>query len=509
MHKIRLLLVLSTSWLFFVSGRAEQYPKREFRGVWVQTVNQTIYKNMTPAQMRGYFLYMLDCFQRANFNAVIFQIRPQADAFYPSSLEPWSRFLTGTQGKAPDPYWDPLDFLIKECHKRGMEFHTWLNPYRVTVSANEQLASSHIYYTHPEWFVKYDGKIYFDPGIPACRRFICDVVRDIVTRYDVDAIHMDDYFYPYPVAGQSFPDGNSFRTYGARQGFYPNDLGDWRRNNVNVLIREIKETIIDTDKIWVRFGISPFGIYRNKKSTPDGSGSDTGGLQNYDDLYADVLLWSRSGWIDYLMPQIYWEIGYKTADYQTLINWWSRYVQNGQLYIGQDIERSIKAKDLSDSRKNQLTKKMELERNLPNVDGNCFWYGSNIIDNYGGITDSLTNHYHKYPALIPPTSHVNKKKLPDKPQRIGVETTPAGIKLYWESKNKKEYLDNPAYYCIYEFGKKEKVDLNDASKIVIVTCSTGVIFPYDYEKGKRKFVVTSIDRLHNESKKGKSKNIKF
>ena len=504
-----LLILFANLFLINLLQAQQTSPKREFRGVWVQTVYQDRYKNMTPAEMRGYFIYMLDYFQKANFNTVVFQVRPQADAFYPSSLEPWSSHLTGTQGRAPSPYWDPMAFLIRECHKRNMEFHAWLNPYRVTVGSSERLASSHIYNSHPEWFVKYDGKIYFDPGIPDCRKFICDVVEDIVERYDVDAIHMDDYFYPYPAPGVSFPDENSFRKYGNQQGFYSNK-DDWRRNNVNNLIKEIKETIVNTGKPSVKFGISPFGIYRNKKNTPDGSGSNTDGLENYGDLYADVLLWARNGWIDYLIPQIYWEIGHKKADYETLIYWWNQHVSSVQLYIGQDVERSIKTPDARNPRKNQLSRKMELERTLPNVSGNCFWYGYAIMDNYGGITDSLVNNYHKYPALIPSGPHGNKKILPDAPRKIHVNRTPAGkYKLTWEIKTQKEYLKNPVYYCIYRFEKKERVNLNNAEKIVKITRETEYILPYNNGKTEYKYVVTSVNKLHDESKKGKEKKVKL
>lgn len=212
-----------------------------------------------------------------------------------------------------------MAFLIEECHKRNMEFHAWLNPYRISTAGNTKFADSHIYHQHPEWFVTYNKQILFDPGLPQSRQFICKVVKDIVSRYDVDAIHMDDYFYPYPSAGQFFPDDKSFRKYGLAKGYKPEQKADWRRENVNKLIREIKRTIL-LNKPWVRFGISPFGIYRNKKSTPDGSGSNTNGLQNYDDLYADITYWVKQGWIDYNIPQIYWEMGHPLADYTTLIN---------------------------------------------------------------------------------------------------------------------------------------------------------------------------------------------
>ena len=288
MKHIRLLT------LFLILGittlSAQKPPKREFRGAWIQTVFQSEYANMTSKEMKADFIRKLDLLQTCGINAIIFQVRPEADAWYLSEIEPWSRFCTGKQGVAPDPLFDPMAFLIKECHRRNMEFHAWLNPFRAGTSGTSTLAETHVYHEHPEWFVTYNKQLLFDPGIPACREYICRIVEDIVSRYDVDAIHMDDYFYPYPVNGMPFPDDNSFRTYG--KGYKPEERDDWRRENVNKLIRELKHTIVKT-KEWVRFGISPFGIYRNKKSTPDGSGSNTNGLQNYDNLYADVTLWVK------------------------------------------------------------------------------------------------------------------------------------------------------------------------------------------------------------------------
>ena len=307
---MKLKIYLSLLLFSFLSGMVSQgaeHPKREFRGAWIHTVGQSRYMEMNRDAMQDYFDQMLDSLQYIGINAVIFQVRPTADAFYRSELEPWSKYLTGKQGVAPEPLWDPLQYMIEQCHARNMELHAWLNPYRVGTNADEPLAASHIYHKHPEWFVRYGRQLYFDPGLPECRRFIGRVVDDIVSRYDVDAIHMDDYFYPYPIAGSEFPDENSYARYGNGM-----DRGDWRRENVNALIKELHE-IIKSRKPWVRFGISPFGIYRNKKSTPDNSGSNTNGLQNYDDLYADILRWVREGWIDYNMPQIYWEIGHTAA----------------------------------------------------------------------------------------------------------------------------------------------------------------------------------------------------
>lgn len=481
------------------------HPKREFRGAWLSTAWQSRYKTMNSQQMKAYFTAVLNELQAEGINAIIFQARPGADAFYKSNLEPWSALLTGTQGKAPDNGFDPLAFLVEECHKRNMELHAWLNPYRVTSGENDVLASNHIYKRYPERFVKYGKSIYFDPGIPENRQFICDVVKDIILNYNVDAIHMDDYFYPYPIAGESFPDDKSFNTYAATQGFKQNQRNDWRRYNVDMLIREIKNTI-DVSKPWVRFGISPFGIYRNKKNTPDGSGSDTNGLQNYDDLYADVKLWVKNKWIDYNMPQIYWEIGHKSADYKTLIEWWALNNFEQPLYIGQDVKRTMDA-STAPSGDNQLDEKMILSRSFNTVHGNCFWPAYELLDNYKNIATRLKNNYHRYPALIPAYTHMHKK-APKKVDKLTEAYTSTTHTLSWKSNADKYDPTTAQYYVVYRFAKGEKENLENAQFIVAVTRDTAIVLPYEGGNKQYKYVVTAVDAFHNESK-GKTKKVKL
>lgn len=480
--------------------KTEGKDKREFRGAWIQTAFQGEYKDMTPAQLRKDFVRKLNYLQACGINAIIFQVRPEADAFYKSDIEPWSRFYTGEQGVAPAGNFDVMAFLIEECHKRNMEFHAWLNPYRASTAGNTRFADSHIYHKHPEWFVTYNKQILFDPGLPDSRQFICKVVRDIVSRYDVDAIHMDDYFYPYPAAGMPFPDDDSFRKYGLNKGYTSAQRGDWRRENVNTLIRELKRTILLT-KPWVRFGISPFGIYRNKKSTPDGSGSNTNGLQNYDDLYADVLHWVKEGWIDYNMPQIYWEIGHPAADYITLIQWWNKNAtpEGTHLYIGQDVARTMKA--------DQLTRKMLYERSLSKVKGNCFWPANEILWNNKGVADSLKRNYHCYPALIPAYSHMHNR-APQEVKKLKAEWTAEGYKLHWQAEQSPTNPELASYFVVYRFENKEPVDLSNPAKIVKITREASYLMPYNNGKQKYHYIVTAVDRFHNESS-GKSKKVKL
>jgi uncharacterized lipoprotein YddW (UPF0748 family) len=469
-------------------------PKREFRGAWVQTVGQSRYSQMNSAEMKQYIAGMVRQLDEAGINAIIFQIRPEADAFYRSQLEPWSRFLTGEQGQAPDdPSFDPLAFIVEECHKRGMELHAWLNPYRAKANINSVVAENHIYWKHPERFVRYGNQLFFDPGLPENRSFICEVVRDIVARYDVDAIHMDDYFYPYPLAGAPFPDDSSFGMYAASQGFGPSQRDDWRRNNVNLLIRQIKLTIAAT-KPWVRFGISPFGIYRNKRSDPNGS--NTNGLQNYDDLYADIKLWVEKGWIDYNLPQLYWEIGHKSADYITLLQWWNVNNYRQHLYIGQDLERSIN--------RDELSVKIRRSREASFVHGNCYWYGYQILDNFAGVADMLKTGVHRSKALIPAYTHLHKGRpeAVEKPVDVYAEDMHF---ITWEHVEAPSNPEAAQRFVVYRFRRGEKVDVNRAENIVTVTPDNFFVLPYEGGKTRYTYVITALDAFHNESKPAKIK----
>lgn len=377
--------------------------KKDFRGAWIQTAWQDRYQRMSPAECQAYLTKLVDELYFVGFNAIIFQVRPEGDAFYMSEYEPWSRFLCGVQGKSPNPLWDPMAFMIELCHKRNMEFHAWLNPYRMSASKTLKMDEEHIYFKHPEWFVNFNDNLYLNPGLPESRAFIRAVVGDIVSRYDVDAIHMDDYFYPYPVAGKTFDDVDAFNTYAPLLNIdttKPDALGDFRRRNVDILIKSIHEDI-QKIKPDVRFGISPFGIYRNKKTWE--GGSETNGTQCYDDLYADVLFWAQAGWIDYLIPQIYWEIGHNLADYSTLVKWWDNNTPKGcDLYIGQSIERSLdgsasnkKTPLLTNSNYN-LSRKLNEASGSKNVKGNCFWYAYQVQDNAFGIRDYLVSQWNKF-----------------------------------------------------------------------------------------------------------------
>ena len=457
-------------------------PKREFRGAWIQCVNGQ-FRGIGTEAMQKTLSYQLDELQKDGCNVIIFQVRPECDALYESKYEPWSYYLTGQQGVAPRPYWDPLAWMIEQSHKRGMELHAWINPYRAKTKVAHANASNHVVSQHPERCFEYDGLTLLNPALKENRDYICQVVTDILERYDVDGLHIDDYFYPYPTPGIPIPDNAYFRA--NSQGF--TDIGDWRRNNVNLFIEQLWATI-RTVKPWVKFGVSPFGIYRNVKNDPNGS--RTNGLQNYDELYADVLLWVKNGWVDYCVPQIYWEIGNKAADYAELMNWWNKHCTKTTLVIGEDIERTAKF--------NQMEQKMNMHAELPNIQGTVLWYAKAAVDNVGNYGTQLRNVYWCYPALQPVMKHIDNK-APKKPRKVQVIDIEGQKVLFWTAPKGEGWKDAAAGYAIYRFGSGDKVDINDVTKLVTITNDTHYELPREEWGSKVTYAVTALDRMQNES----------
>lgn len=480
--------------VFMVSAGYSQTSKREFRGAWIQCVNGQ-FQGMSKDKMQSTLKYQLDELQKDGVNAIIFQVRPECDALYVSDIEPWSRFLTGRQGT--NPGWDPLQWMIDESHKRGMELHAWINPYRAKTKNTFEMANNHIAIKHPDYVFAYDGQLILNPGMPECRDYISNVVRDIVSRYDVDGLHIDDYFYPYPVKGQKIPDADIYN----KNNNGISNINDWRRDNVNVFVKQLGETIHEV-KPWVKFGVSPFGIYRNKKNDAQ-LGSETNGLQNYDDLYADVLMWVNNGWIDYCVPQLYWEIGHKAADYRTLIKWWNKYASNRLLFIGEDIERTVKNADPDNPKINQMSAKRRLHSEMPNVQGTVLWYAKAAVDNVGNYGMALRNGYWKYPALQPLMPFIDGKS-PKKVRSVKAMEIDGKKILFWTAPKGKGWQNEAVKYVVYRFDASEKVDISKSSNIVAITTDTFYEIA-DNEGGV--YAVTALDRMSNESKP-KKKRIK-
>ena len=394
MHKI---IILYCALCLTVGQKATaQIVKPEFRGVWIATVSNIdwpAFPTVSAEIQKASFIRLLDMHKANGLNAVVVQVRPAADAFYPSQYEPWSQFLTGVQGQPPFPYYDPLAFMITETHKRNMEFHAWMNPYRAVFNTStSSISATHITKLHPEWFLMYGDKKYFDPGNKEVQQYVTAIVQDVVKRYDVDAIHFDDYFYPYRIAGKNFPDDIMYRQYG-------NGLSkdDWRRSNTDSIISNLYKTIKAT-RANCQFGISPFGVWRNIANDPDGS-ITTAGQTNYDDLYADILLWLRKGWVDYITPQLYWEFGHKAAPFEELVQWWGRHTYGKNCYIGLGIYRA--GSNAAWSNKNQLPMQINAIRNIPTLNGMVFYSSKVFEKNPNGWNDSLRLNYFSQPAATP------------------------------------------------------------------------------------------------------------
>lgn len=380
--------------------------KPEFRGVWVATVDNIDWPskgNYYSDSQKVEFIKLLDMHQYNGMNALIVQIRPATDAFYPSQYEPWSEFLTGKQGLPPTPYYDPLEFMITETHKRGLEFHAWMNPYRAVFNIEKSsVAANHITKVHPEWFLTYGDKRYFDPGNKEVQLYVTHVVKDVVRRYAVDAIHFDDYFYPYRITGKEFPDDEKYKQYG-------NGLNkdDWRRSNVDSIIIMLSRAI-KNENPKCQFGISPFGIWRNEDKDPVNGSKTKGGQTNYDDLYADILLWLRKGWIDYVAPQLYWEFGHKVAPYEVLLDWWSKHTYGRNCYIGLGIYKANSNSVWKDV--TQLPRQIIALRNTPNIQGMIFFSSKSFKSNPNGWSDSLRLDYFKQPAKTPEMNWINSSR---------------------------------------------------------------------------------------------------
>jgi uncharacterized lipoprotein YddW (UPF0748 family) len=398
----RILFIIS---VFSFSFSFAQSPKYEFRGVWIATVSNVDWPNRgswDESHQKEQFLRLLDFHRKNGLNAVIVQVRPAADAFYPSPYEPWSQWLTGVQGKAPD--YDPLKWMIDETHKRGMEFHAWLNPYRAVFNVkSSSVTADHITKKHPEWFLTYGDTKYFDPANKEGQKFVVDVVHDIVKRYDVDGIHMDDYFYPYPLPGKEFPDDASYRKSGTTL-----SKADWRRSNTDSIIRAIGQAIKHENK-YVKFGISPFGVWRNKSVDPERGSNTLAGPTNYDYLYADILLWLEKGWIDYVTPQIYFNIGHSKVDFKTTTDWWAKYSYGRHVYVGHGIYKAVE-RDAQWRKPSELPDQISYLRQNEDVQGSVLYSSRSIGLNPYGWVDSLRNNYYKYPALVPPMKWISDEK---------------------------------------------------------------------------------------------------
>jgi uncharacterized lipoprotein YddW (UPF0748 family) len=421
------------------AGRCGAVPTvavHELRGMWLTTVNNIDFPSrpgLSEAQVKAEYLGWLDLAVAQRHNAIFVHVRPSGDAFWPSAYAPWSQWLTGrTDGAGPG--WDPMQFMVDEAHKRNLEFHAWFNPYRGDQPAPAgpgadfaKLVPNHPLRVHRDWAIAYPkgktARLYFDPGNPAARRYVEDSMLEAVQKYDVDGVHFDDFFYPYPAKGEDFPDAASY----AHRALAAQSRADWRRDNVNTLVREMS-TRIRALKPWVQFGISPFGIWRNASHDP--AGSATNGLESYDAIYADTRTWVRQGWVDYIVPQLYWAVGFAKADYAKVLPWWANLVQGTrvQLYIGQADYRVGEKGAWSDP--GQLDRQLTLNARYQ-VLGSVHFSAKQVrADRLGAVTRYRDRHY-AAPALLPPMARLAAPP-PGAPRLVSARTAGSGVEFDWQ-----------------------------------------------------------------------------
>lgn len=464
--------------------------KYEFRGAWIATVANIDWPSTNKLSVGQQYIEMtrqFDSLKAVGINAIFFQVRTECDAFYNSKYEPWSYWLTGKQGKAPEPFYDPLELAIQEAHYRGMELHAWFNPYRsVRKKGLYPIDENHVSVKHPEWHLDFGEYIMIDPGHPDARKYVLDVMTDVLDNYDVDGIHFDDYFYPYgPKVSRE--DSATFANYS--RGF--TNVDDWRRDNINQLMREIYE-VVNEKKPYVKFGISPFGIVLNEFA-------GTNGFNSFDIIYCDPLTWLNEQIVDYVTPQIYWEMDHELAAYRKLLPWWSTVTNNRHLYIGQYSSKMFAEKYTGDFK--EIGNQIKMNRATPNVQGSVYFSAKSISQNWSGFADTLQNNYYRYEA-IPPVMEWKDSVAPNKPENIEVYVNQQDVIVNWDTPIPAIDGDYPHYYIVYRIKNGDALSTKNPANIVYKTFDGETIFIDERDKvsdGDYTYLVTSLDRLHNES----------
>ncbi|NER36254.1 MAG: family 10 glycosylhydrolase [Oscillatoria sp. SIO1A7] len=447
--------------------------QREFRGVWAASVANIDWpsrKNLSVQQQKAELIGILNRMQELNLNALILQVRPAGDAFYASQLEPWSYWLTGQQGQAPYPFYDPLEFAIQEAHRRNIELHAWFNPYRARNQDPHSLAANHMASKYPQYAYQYGNLLWMDPGAPEVQNQTYNVIMDVARRYDVDGIHLDDYFYPYPQGNRDFPDYNTYNAYRRSGGTL--SLGDWRRNNVNQLVQRLHSGI-KAEKPYIKFGISPFGIYR------PGQPPGIVGLDQYDGIYADPKLWLEKGWVDYIAPQLYWRIDPPQQSYPVLLDWWtqqnprSRHIYTGN-YLSQLGKRGW---SIAEFERQVAISRQEASRFSL---GNIFFSVKVFQSNRLGINDIFKTEVYPTPALVPPMPWIDNEP-PEPP--TGVSARYGTIS--WNAPES----DDVRYWTLY---KRNNNNVWELEQVLNGTTTSARVYPGNY-------ALRAVDRLANES----------
>lgn len=475
MRWILLLLLASLAGRAEAQGAAEALPAvpREFRGVWIATVSNLDWpsrKGLPVAAQQEELRRLFDKARELKLNAVIFQVRPAGDAFYPTALAPWSDGLTGQQGRAPDPMWDPLEFAVREAHARGLELHAWFNPYRAAVTKDRsRLAPNHFGVRNPQHMVEYDRFLWLMPTSPAVQQHMVEVVRDVVARYDVDGVHFDDYFYPYPVKDVPFPDDAAYQAYRAGGGTL--NKNDWRREGVNTFLRQVSAEIKRT-RPTVRFGISPFGIWQ------PGHPAGIRGLNAYEELFADARLWLHEGIVDYMSPQLYWSIAAQGQSFPVLLDWWI--AENRQR---RHIWPGIAAHNVPDKYDvKEVLDQIGLTRQRAGSTGQVMFRMQWLAENRGGLSDALRQTY-PWPALVPPTTWLGGTA----PEAPLVQFDPQSSTLHWQARGQAPFL----WVVMADVGGRWWMDVMPAHQTSL-RLRAGATPP-------RVMAVSAVDRLGNES----------
>ena len=468
--------------------------EREFRAAWIATVaniNWPSKRTLTTEEQKQEAIGILDKMKADHFNAVIFQARPQCDALYKSDLEPWSYYLTGKQGKAPEPFYDPLEFWVEEAHKRGMELHVWLNPYRAHHSSGGEVGEQSVVTKHPELVVKLKtGYWWLDPSKKETQDYSMSVVLDIAKRYDIDGIHFDDYFYPYPSYNndEDFPDEDSWKNYLAGGGKL--SRGDWRRESVNTFIHNVYKGIKEV-KPNVKFGLSPFGIWRPRNP------ESVEGFDQYDQLYADAKLWINEGWVDYWTPQIYWRISTPLQSFPALVGWWKEQnLKNKHFWPGITIDReNNEANSLE-----VINQIMTIRGMLPESPGNIFWSIGPMLK-FKELADAVVNGPYKKQALVPATPWFNNQPVAQ--PTVATKVDNDKVKISW-THVKKENVFKWVVYLKYGSRWDYEILTNDITSYEAPLESEYKFYTDSGSLQTKKMILTDIavsavDRVSNES----------
>ncbi len=441
------------------------------------------------------FKYILDQNQKLGLNAIIVQVRTSADAFYKSSYEPWSTYLSGKQGK--DPGYDPLEFMIEECHKRNMEFHAWFNLFRgVSHTRFIEVTDDHITKTRPEWFFEYKDGLYFDPGIPQVRAYLQSVILEVVENYDIDGVHLDDYFYPnIEDKDNKIRDKKSFKKYKGDI----KKLQNWRRNNINLLIQGLNQKI-KARKSYVKFGVSPFPVWRHKFTDKRGSNTDRTSAC-YDHYYADTRRWMEEGWVDYLMPQFYWGQSFRRAPFREVTGWWNdntfgRHLYGGLAYYKLNNSQINPHSDPSWKYQDEIYEQIDVLRKYPNITGVSFYSQGSFNKTRQVYTDGLRNNYFMKPALMPTMSWLDNTP-PKAPTNVTSKTEGDNIVLNWDPPIG-DAQDLAYSYVIYGHAQGQTLNFSNAENLIAISKTPSISLSLQEYKGYV-FYIRSLDRLHNES----------